>query len=74
MKKNGEQSNGDVRSEYNFASMKGGVRGKYYERYRKRGHVVPLAQRVTANKDLRRAGVNTKKTQNTNQYEGSGDC
>lgn len=43
MKRNVEHpKNGDVRSEYNFASMKGGVRGKYYERYRKGTNVVLL--------------------------------
>jgi hypothetical protein len=43
MKKNSEHPrNGDVRSEYNFAAMKGGVRGKYYERYRKGTNVVLL--------------------------------
>ncbi|MFZ0297462.1 MAG: hypothetical protein WAM13_03865 [Candidatus Sulfotelmatobacter sp.] len=43
MKKNGERrSNGDMRPEYDFTSMKGGVRGKYYERYRKGTNVVLL--------------------------------
>jgi hypothetical protein len=43
MKKNGEhRSNGDVRPEYDFTSMKGGARGKYYERYRKGANVVLL--------------------------------
>jgi hypothetical protein len=41
MKKNGEpRSNGDMRTQYDFASMQGGVRGKYYERYRKGTNVV----------------------------------
>jgi hypothetical protein len=32
----------DTRPEYDFASMKGGVRGKYYEQYRKGTNVVLL--------------------------------
>ncbi len=31
----------DMRAEYNFSTMKGGVRGKYYEAYRK-GHKVVI--------------------------------
>jgi hypothetical protein len=43
MKKNSEhRSNGDLRPQYDFSSMKGGVRGKYYERYRKGTNVVLL--------------------------------
>ena len=43
MKKSSEQpGNGDMKTEYNFAPMKGGVRGKYYERYRKGTNVVLL--------------------------------
>jgi hypothetical protein len=43
MKKNGHpRSNGDVLPQYDFTSMKGGVRGKYYERYRKGTNVVLL--------------------------------
>lgn len=43
MKKNSERrDNGEIRTEYDFASMKGGVRGKYYERYRKVTNVVLL--------------------------------
>lgn len=43
MKKNAEpRNNGDVRSQYDFASMKGGVRAKYYDRYRKGTNVVLL--------------------------------
>lgn len=43
MKKNGKhRSNDGMRSEYDFSSMKGGVRGKYYERYRKGTNVVLL--------------------------------
>ncbi|HXM68342.1 MAG TPA: hypothetical protein VN911_16550 [Candidatus Acidoferrum sp.] len=32
----------DIRPEYDFASMKGGVRGKYYEQHRKGTNVVLL--------------------------------
>ncbi len=43
MKKNSERrNNGDIRAEYNFSAMKGGVRGKYYERYRRGTNVVLL--------------------------------
>ncbi len=34
MKKNNRRSANDIRPEYDFASMKGGVRGKYVKRYR----------------------------------------
>lgn len=37
-----QQSHDDLRPEYDFASMKGGVRGKYYEQYRKGSNVVLL--------------------------------
>jgi hypothetical protein len=41
MKKNSEhRNNGDMRPEYDFASMKGGVRGKHYGSYRKGTNVV----------------------------------
>jgi hypothetical protein len=43
MKRNIEhRSNGDIQPEYDFASMKGGVRGKYYAQYRKGTNVVLL--------------------------------
>ena len=38
----------DLREEYDFASMKCGVRGKYYEEYQKRTNVVLLAPDVAA--------------------------
>jgi hypothetical protein len=41
MKKN-SQNNGDMKTEYDFAAMKNGTRGKYYERYRKGTNVVLL--------------------------------
>lgn len=33
--------NGDMRTEYDFRNMKGGVRGKYYKAYRA-GHTVKI--------------------------------
>ena len=36
----------DGRSEYDFAAMKAGVRGKYYERYRKGSNIVLLNPEV----------------------------
>lgn len=37
-----DRSDSDMRPEYDFASMKGGMRGKYYERYRKGANVILL--------------------------------
>jgi len=49
MKKSSERRNGDeMRPQYDFVSMKGGVRGKYYERYRKATNVVALNPDVAA--------------------------
>src|ERR1700730_19450075 len=49
MKKNIERrSNGGMRPEYDFASMKGGVRGKYYGPYRKGTNVVLIDPAVAA--------------------------
>lgn len=43
MKKNSvHRNNGHMKAEYDFAVMKNGVRGKYYERYRKGTNVVLL--------------------------------
>jgi hypothetical protein len=43
MKKSIEHlNNGGMRPEYDFSSMKGGVRGKFYEQYRKGTNVVLL--------------------------------
>ncbi len=47
MKKPIEHRN-DMRLEYDFASMKGGVRGKYYDEYRKGANVVLLKPDVAA--------------------------
>ena len=37
----------DLRPEYDFRSMKGGVRGKYYERYRQGVNIVLLEPEVS---------------------------
>jgi hypothetical protein len=42
MKKPIEHRSDDMRPEYNFASMKGGVRGKYHKAYRKGTNIVLL--------------------------------
>ncbi|HTW56649.1 MAG TPA: hypothetical protein VMD99_00820 [Terriglobales bacterium] len=43
MKKVVERRNGEgTRPEYDFASMKGGIRGKHYEQYQKGTNVVVL--------------------------------
>jgi hypothetical protein len=41
-KKTKHRNNGDMSAEYDFASMKSGVRGKYYEQYRTGTNVVLL--------------------------------
>jgi hypothetical protein len=49
MTKNTEhRGNGDMRPEYDFASMKAGVRGKHYEQYRKGTNVVMIEPDVAA--------------------------
>jgi hypothetical protein len=49
MKKSTEhRSNGGMRPEYDFASMKGGVRGKYFGPYRKGTNVVLIEPDVAA--------------------------
>lgn len=35
-------SRGDIRPQYDFASMSGGIRGKHYQEYRKGSNVVLL--------------------------------
>jgi len=42
MKKDNRKSTNDMRPEYDFASMKGGVRGKYAKRYRAGTNLVLL--------------------------------
>src|ERR1700733_6392895 len=41
-KSSNHRTDDDIPPEYDFASMKGGVRGKYYEQYRKGANVVLL--------------------------------
>ena len=41
-KANEHRTRGNLRPEYDFASMQGGVRGKHYEEYRKGTNVVLL--------------------------------
>jgi hypothetical protein len=49
MKNNGEhRSNNDMQPQYDFTSMKGGVRGKYYGPYRKGTNVVLIDPDVAA--------------------------
>ena len=48
MKKTNVSRNDELRPEYDFASMKGGVRGKYLERYRSGTNLALLAPDVRA--------------------------
>jgi hypothetical protein len=43
-----EPDDDDLRPEYDFSQMKGGVRGKYVERYRKGTNVVLLDPDIAA--------------------------
>ena len=47
MKKTNQIFTDDMRSEYDFASMKGGVRGKYTRRAREGGTIVLIEPEVT---------------------------
>jgi hypothetical protein len=47
-KKIDRRRNDAMRPEYDFASMKGGVRGKHYEQYRKGTNVVLIEPDVAA--------------------------
>jgi hypothetical protein len=47
MKKAHNTLNDDLRPEYDFASMKGGVRGKHYQRFREGTNIVLLDPEVT---------------------------
>jgi hypothetical protein len=38
----------ELRPEYDLQSLRGGVRGKYYQRYKERLHLVRLAPEVAA--------------------------
>lgn len=42
MKRTEPDQNGDVRSEYDFAHMKGGIRGKYVKGLREQSNIVVL--------------------------------
>jgi hypothetical protein len=46
MKKSDQALNGDLRPEYDFASMKGGIRGKYVKRFREGTNIVLLEPEV----------------------------
>jgi hypothetical protein len=46
MKKANQKLKDDIRPEYDFASMKGGVRGKYVKKYRAGTNLVPLDPEV----------------------------
>lgn len=48
MKKIESEEEDDLRPEYDFAQMKGGVRGKYVERYREGTNLVLLDADVAA--------------------------
>jgi hypothetical protein len=48
MKKIESEEDDDLRPEYDFSRMKGGVRGKYVERYRKGTNLVLLDPDVAA--------------------------
>jgi len=47
MKKTDQPQDDDMRPEYDFASMRGGVRGKYFKRYREGANIVLLDPEVT---------------------------
>lgn len=46
MKKTDRNANGEIRPEYDFAAMKGGVRAKYLKRLRERTNIVVLEPEV----------------------------
>jgi len=48
MKKVESEEDDDLRPEYDFSQMKGGVRGKYAERYREGTNLLLLAPDVAA--------------------------
>lgn len=48
MKKDESEEDDDLRPEYDFSTMKGGVRGKYVERYREGTNLVLLDPDVAA--------------------------
>lgn len=48
MNKANRYAEDDMRAEYDFASMRGGVRGKYVDRLRKQSNIVVLEPEVAA--------------------------
>lgn len=54
MKRIESEEEDDLRPEYDFSKMKGGVRGKYVERYRKGTNLVLLDPDVAAALQMRR--------------------
>ena len=48
MKRDNRKSETDMRPEYDFASMKGGIRGKYVKKYRAGTNLVLLDPEVAA--------------------------
>jgi hypothetical protein len=46
MKKTDRNANGEMRPEYDFAAMKGGVRARYLKRLRERTNIVVLEPEV----------------------------
>ena len=46
MKKTERNLNGDLRPAYDFAAMKGGIRGKYAKRLRERTNIVVLEPEI----------------------------
>jgi hypothetical protein len=48
MKKNNGPTEDDMREEYDFSKMQGGVRGKYLERLRQQSNIVVLDPEVAA--------------------------
>ena len=47
-KKTNQEDEDDLRPEYDFSKMKGGVRGKYVERYREGSNLVLLDPDIAA--------------------------
>ena len=58
MKKTDHSQEDDLRPEYDFASMKGGVRGKYYRRIREEGTNIVLLDPEVAEAFPSEASVN----------------
>ena len=58
MRKPNHPQDDDLRAEYDFASMKGGVRGKYYQRIREEGTNIVLLDPDVADAFPSEASVN----------------